>query len=104
MNDTLWIHHARPRSTWYRLPEDERHALLARWAAIDAQATDDGAVRVGSYAVRGQSDFATVEIWQFPTPEDIHGFWEQRVSADYAVWFAFANQVGVAVPAVAEKP
>ncbi|MGV9799044.1 hypothetical protein ACWDTP_13420 [Mycobacterium sp. NPDC003449] len=103
MNDTLWIHHARPRSGWYRLPEQERRALRARWSALDAQATTGGAVRIGDYAVRGQSDFATVEVWQFATPEDIHGFWERRVAADYAVWFAFANQVGVSAPPAAEE-
>ncbi|MDV3125770.1 hypothetical protein M1247_12655 [Mycobacterium sp. 21AC1] len=99
MNDTLWIHHARPRSNWYRLPENEQHALLARWSAVEEQATANGAVHVGNYAVRGQSDFATVDIWKFATPEDIHGFWERKVAADYAVWFAFANQIGVTIPA-----
>lgn len=98
MSNTLWIHHARPRSSWYRLLEEERQTLLARWASLDSGAIDDGATRVGTYAVRGQSDYATVEVWQFDAPESVHAFWERRVAADYAVWFAFANQIGIGEP------
>lgn len=98
MTESIWVHQARPRTTWYGLDEERRTALLAAWAKLDDQATERGAQQVGEYSIRGQSDYSTLEVWRFGSPEEVHDFWAARVQADYAVWFAFSNQLGVSIP------
>jgi hypothetical protein len=99
MTSTLWAHQARPRTSWYGLDPVEQKVLLDRWDALNEEAVAAGAERVGTYAIRGQSDFSTLDVWIFPSPDDVFRFWEARVLADYVVWFAFSNQVGTALPA-----
>jgi hypothetical protein len=98
MNKTLWIHHARPRPTWYELEPAEKSNLRDRWSRLDAQATQDGAQQLGTFSVRGQSDYSVVSIWQFVSPEAVHQFWSERVAAEYATWFAFSNEIAVSAP------
>ena len=97
MTAVIWIHQARPRTSWYSASEEEKSALLQRWSASDAEALAAGSDRIGTYSVRGQSDYSTVELWRFASPELAFDFWERRVRDDYAVWFAFSNQLGVAI-------
>jgi hypothetical protein len=98
MTDTLWVHQARPRTPWYGLQPEQKTKLLAQWSDLDAASESAGAKLVGKYSIRGQSDFSTIEIWRFDSPEEAFTFWSDRVAADYAVWFAFSNQVGVSFP------
>lgn len=95
MTSTIWIHQARPRPAWYGLDAAHKDELRNAWRALDAAAVDGGAERVGGYSIRGQSDFSTLEVWRFAGPEEAFEFWARRVEADYAVWFAFSNQLGV---------
>ena len=97
MTAVVWIHQARPRTSWYTVAEDEKAALRRRWRASDDEAVAAGSERIGTYSVRGQSDYSTVELWRFAGPELAFDFWERRVREDYAVWFAFSNQLGVAI-------
>lgn len=98
MNTTIWIHYARPRSSWYGLPEDSRADLIRRWAAVDADAVGNGAQSLGSYFVRGQSDYSTVDLWSFDGYEAAYDHWTAKVAAGYAEWFEFSNNVGNRVP------
>lgn len=98
MTDSIWVHQARPRTTWYGLDEERRVELRETWAKLDEKAARRGAERIGTYAIRGQSDYSMLEVWRFGAPEAIHEFWAERVQADYAVWFAFSNQLGAAFP------
>jgi hypothetical protein len=77
--------------------------LRARWRASNTAAENAGAECVGEYSVRGQSDFSTVEVWRFDSPETAFDFWDQRVKEDYAVWFAFSNQLGVTAEEVVAR-
>lgn len=97
MSDTIWIHYSRPRPHWYRLDDAERDRRLAEWAAIADAAQTAGATRLGCYHIRGQSDFQEVEIWTFRTAEDAFQHWAQLTAAGYNEWFAFANNVGMAL-------
>jgi hypothetical protein len=101
MTATVWIHQARPRTSWYALDEGRRAELRSAWAALDQEVIAQGAERVGAYTIRGQSDFSALEVWRFAGPEAVYDFWAKRVQADYAVWFAFSNQVGVKEPEAA---
>jgi len=95
MTETIWIHQARPRTSWYALSPAEKHDLRTQWKALDEAASATGAEKLGEYSIRGQSDYSTVELWRFTGPEKAFEFWDDRVRADYAVWFAFSNQLGV---------
>jgi hypothetical protein len=97
MTTTIWIHQARPRTAWYELGDEKKRELRDRWNSLDTAAVESGAEHVGTYSVRGQSDYSTVEVWRFESPERVFDFWNARVAADYAVWFAFSNQVGSSV-------
>lgn len=103
MSQTVWIHQARPRSAWYALDEAQRQERLDVWSALDCAAVERGAQRIGAYSIRGQSDYSTLELWHFDSPEATFDFWAARVGADYAVWFAFANQLGVSTAQLAEQ-
>lgn len=93
-NNTLWIHHARPRSSWYELPAEAKATYLDRWAAIDAAAMAAGATSSGAHTVRGQSAYSTVEVWNFANYDAAYDFWGEKVAAEYGRWFVFANSVG----------
>lgn len=91
---TIWIHQTRPRTTWYELDRAVRAEKRARWAELDRAACAQGAERVGEYSIRGHSDYSTLEVWKFASPEDSLHFWNERVAADYSIWFTSANQLG----------
>jgi hypothetical protein len=93
-NNTLWIHYARPRSSWYELDASTRAAYVDRWKAIDVAAEATGATSLGAHTVRGQSDYSTVEVWKFPTYDAAYDFWSEKVTAEYGRWFVFSNSVG----------
>lgn len=97
MTESIWIHYARPRPHWYRLTAQEQQEKRARWAALARQASADGATFVGQYHVRGQHDFEIVEIWQFASPEAAFAYWASLTAAAYNEWFAFSNNVGMAL-------
>jgi len=94
----VWIHYARPRSPWYGLDEAEQRRLRTSWAAVDAASTADGGEPQGRFQVRGQSDWSTVELWRFPTYDAAYAHWSAKIAAGYAQWFAFANNIGAALP------
>ncbi len=94
MNDTIWIHYALPRSSWYELVEDTRAELQKRWDKIDNDAISAGAQNMGTYFIRGQSDYATASVWAFPSYDSAYDYWAAKVSAGYAEWYDFANNVG----------
>ena len=96
MTDTIWIHYARPRPHWYGLDEAEKTALNGKWRAIKEAARMAGSSFVGSYHVRGQHDFETVEVWKFPNADAAFDHWSKLTAAGYNEWFAFANNIGLA--------
>lgn len=99
MNNTIWIHYARPRSSWYELAKVRRAELELRWAGVDAAAVEAGAQSMGTYFIRGQSDYSTVDVWSFADYEAAYQHWTTKVAAGYAEWFEFSNNVGNAVAA-----
>ena len=94
MSETIWIHYARPRPHWYALPQDERSAKRAVWDDTARASTEAGARHMGTYHIRGQHDFETVEIWTFQSPEAALDHWSRLTAAAYNEWFAFANNIG----------
>lgn len=95
MPDTIWIHYTRARTSWYTQPEEVRAELLSRWDNIRATSVADGGTPLGSFHIRGQSDYTTAEVWKFPTPEDALTHWVRLTKADYSQWFVSANNVGL---------
>lgn len=97
MSETIWIHYARPRPRWYLLSAGEQQEKQASWTALSRQATARGARFMGQYHIRGQHDFETVDIWHFPDAQAAFDYWSGLTGAAYNQWFAFANNIGLAV-------
>lgn len=97
MSESIWIHYARPRPRWYLLTPAEQQEKQARWQALSHQATLAGARFMGRYHIRGQHDFETVEVWNFPDAQAAFQYWSGLTDAAYNQWFAFANNIGLAV-------
>ncbi len=95
MSDWIWIHHSRARPHWYELDETTRTGKLAEWKAIRAESEAGGGSCHGRYHVRGQSDYATVEIWNFPSADQAFDHWSRLTRAGYAEWFVSANNIGL---------
>lgn len=95
MPDVLWLHYARPRSAWYELGDTARHEQLARFARAREDSVAAGGSCQGSFHVRGNSDYSTVETWLFPDAESAFAHWSRMTDAGYARWFAFANNIGL---------
>lgn len=92
MSDVIWIHKYRARSGWYRLDAERQDELRAAWRNGDKASST--ARSLGRWSVRGQSSFSEVEVWSFPTVDDVFEFWESRVAGGYTDWFAFENLFG----------
>ena len=84
MPDVLWLHYSRPRSGWYELD-----------AAARRDSVESGGQCQGSWHVRGNSDYSTVETWLFPDPDAAFTHWIRLTEAGYPHWFAFANNIGL---------
>jgi hypothetical protein len=97
MTDVVWLHHALPRTAWYELDPAARAELTEAWNAARQRSLAAGARTEGSYNVRGQSDYSTVEVWFFPEVQDAFAHWARLVDAGYAQWFEAANSVGTSV-------
>ncbi|WP_410015598.1 hypothetical protein [Sodalis sp. C49] len=97
MSESIWIHYARPRPRWYLLTDAEQQEKRDRWQALADRAATDGARFMGRYHIRGQHDFETVEVWNFPDAEAAFQYWSGLTGAAYNQWFAFANNIGLAV-------
>lgn len=96
MNEFLWLHYSLPRTSWYELDETERARYEAAFEEQRVLAERAGASRSGRFHVRGQSDYSHVEVWNFPSAEAAFEHWSRMVTAEYAEYFEFANQLGMA--------
>lgn len=97
MSGTIWIHYSRPRPQWYRLSAEEQANRRSTWDQAARASIDDGAKKVGSYHIRGQHDFQTVDIWQFANAEAAFDHWARLTAVGYNELFAFSNNVGMAL-------
>jgi hypothetical protein len=97
MSESIWIHYSRPRQHWYRLTAAEQAEKKAAWAAVAKASKEAGASCVGGYHIRGQHDFQTVDIWQFPSPEAAFDHWSRLTAEGYNELYAFSNNVGIAL-------
>ena len=97
MTDCIWIHYSRPRPHWYLLSEERKAECSATWDAARDKAKAEGAEPTGRYHVRGQHDFQEVEIWRFPSAEAAFAHWSRLTEAGYNEFFAFSNNVGLAL-------
>lgn len=95
-NGTIWLHYARPRSHWYELDAARQETLKASWQDVRTGASASGAQQLGTYHIRGNHDFETVEIWSFPNAEAAYAHWVAMTDATYNEWFAYANNLGFA--------
>jgi hypothetical protein len=95
MTDWIWIHYARARPHWYELPAAERAAKLAAWTSVCEESQASGGISQGRFHVRGQSDFATVETWNFASADAAFDHWSRLTRAGYAEWFVSANNIGL---------
>jgi hypothetical protein len=96
MSDCIWIHYARPRPHWYGLNATAKQAKQANWQAVAAASLQQGGTCLGTYHVRGQHDFETVELWRFPSAEAAFAHWSGLMAAGYGEFNAFANNIGLA--------
>ncbi len=103
-DNTLWLHYSLPRTTWFELEPEARARHEAAFQKERDASERLGGQRVGTYHVRGQSDFSEVEIWFFATPEQAFDHWSRLVTAGYTSCFEFSNQVGVAGRAIPSAP
>lgn len=94
MNNILWLHFSRPRPHWYEASDSRRDELDSVWAGVRVASVGRGAVRLGSWSVRGQHDFSSVEVWQFPDIDAAASHWLRLVDAAYTDWFAADNVIG----------
>jgi hypothetical protein len=101
MTPVVWIHYARPRPHWYALSETDKTARQAAWTEIANASKLQGAENVGRYHIRGQQDYETVEIWRFTNAEAAADHWSRLTVAGYNEWFAFSNNIGLAMEALA---
>ena len=95
MSDWIWINYTRARPHWYELDASLRAGKLAEWNAIRADSLKQGGVFHGRYHVRGQSDYAIVETWNFPSADAAFDHWSRLTRAGYAEWFVSANNIGL---------
>ncbi|MCB8877725.1 hypothetical protein [Acidisoma silvae] len=93
----LWLHYTRPRPHWYLVPAEKQGELQAAWAAIAQAAQGKGALYQGRYHIRGQHDFETVDVWTFASSQAAFDYWNTLVSAKYSEFFAFSNNIGLAL-------
>lgn len=91
---TVWIHHARPRTRWYDTDPATQNTHRMSWSEVDQRSMNAGGHRIGVFRARGQSDWATVELWTFSSPEQAFDHWTAKVDSGYAEWFAFSNSIG----------
>lgn len=96
MPECVWIHYSRPRPHWYALGKDEQVRLAESWASVRGRSEAGGALRQGSYHIRGQHDFQDVEIWVFPDSQAAFAHWDGLCAERYNEFFAFANNLGLA--------
>lgn len=94
MAEIVWIHYSRPRPAWYELSDTQRRAENSTFAAVRGVSEERGGGRLGSYFVRGQSDYSSVEVWTFPDVDAAFDHWRRLVDAGYATWFEASNNVG----------
>jgi hypothetical protein len=97
MSATIWIHYSRPRPQWYRLSAEQQSERRDAWHTVEKVSIEGGAKRVGSYHIRGQHDFQTVDLWQFASPEAAFDHWARLTAVGYNELFAFSNNVGMAL-------
>jgi hypothetical protein len=95
MSDWIWIHYTRARPHWYELEVADRDAKLHAWARVRGESERLGGRCHGRYHIRGQSDYTTVEIWNFQSVEHAFDHWSRLTSAGYAEWFLSANNIGL---------
>lgn len=95
MSDLVWIHYSRPRTAWYELDEQRRAGEHTRFVAVRGASRERGGAQLGTFSVRGQSDYSTVEVWTFPDADAAFDHWRRLVDAGYAEWFEAANSVGL---------
>lgn len=95
MADLVWIHYNRPRTSWYELDEQQRATEQARFGSVRHTSQERGGASHGTFSVRGQGDYSSVEIWTFPDAEAAFDHWRRLVDAGYAKWFESANNIGV---------
>ena len=95
MSDCIWIHYARPRPHWYGLDEADQAEKRARWQAVADASAQKGGIWLGTWHVRGQHDYETVELWRFPSAESAFQHWSDLTVAAYGEFHAFANNIGL---------
>ncbi len=95
--DCIWLHYARPRPHWYLTTDTDQQELMRRWQDIRAAAVASGAAFQGRFHIRGQHDFETVEVWCFPDSQAAYAHWQTLVDARYSEFFAFSNNIGLAM-------
>ncbi|WP_284948075.1 hypothetical protein [Acidisoma cladoniae] len=95
MTDWIWIHYTRARPHWYELSDADRAAKRAAWADVARETEAAGGISHGRYSVRGQSDFAIVETWGFPSADAAFDHWSRLTRAGYAEWFVSTNTIGL---------
>jgi len=95
MGHCIWIHYVRPRPHWYGLDAPAQADRQAAWRAVAEASAAQGGTCLGTWHVRGQHDFETVEIWRFPDAEAAFAHWSALAQARYAEFHAFSNNIGL---------
>jgi hypothetical protein len=92
---TAWVHQSRPRPHWYALDQGARASLRAAWLVCLCASVKEGAVCLGRYSVRGQSDFERMELWRFEDVSGIERHWNRLKEAHYCDYMDTSNTLGM---------
>lgn len=71
-----WVKFWRPTDDWYALNEQGREQYLTDFHRTVEQAKAEGAELIGVYKCRGQSEWLSFEVWEFPNLDQIIKFTE----------------------------
>ncbi len=96
-----WVHQSRPRPSWYDLDPKNRQESIERWEACSAATLAAGGTLVGTFSVRGQSDFERMELWTFAAVDLLEAHWTRLREAAYLDFFDTENLLGMPVPKTA---
>jgi len=89
----LWIHTYRSRPGWYEQDAIRREELTSAWELVAVSTLSATTSRIGPLAIRGQSSQERVEIWQFPSLQDLDDYWVALRKVGYADWIESENTV-----------
>jgi len=89
-----WVKFWRPTDDWYTLEEGDRAKYLKDFHRAVEEAEAAGAELLGVYKCRGQSEWLSFEVWEFPDIEQLMEFTEALDRIGHYQYFKEDRTVG----------